>query len=383
MQTITALIIAYNARQTIERALQSAFSQLDKVILVDDCSNDGTAEYAESIASGPLKVIKNTRNMGTGGARQVAINNCETEFAMWLDADDMFLPGRVKHSMGFLKSGADYVFDSAELYDGSRDEYVKGLAVPEFLFNENGLAYQIERNYIPSLGWAAVRTAAAKDIGYDVSLRGAEDYDHFLRALLAGHNIRFSPEVNYRQYAYAGSVSRDISKMNENVSALLLNLEDKQVFSYLKGSGLAPYETQWIWCNYLIRQQRYEETFQASNDFSSMIQGNELEVLKSAPLPYSFGWKATFCRGIALLALGQFNDAEKTFSLLNEINETPEGLNNLGVAMAMQQKNGDEYFVKALAMKDNFLDAAQNLKGIKPSITYTPLRVHASRDKYE
>ena len=383
MQTITALIIAYNARQTIERALQSAFSQIDKVVLVDDGSTDGTAEYAESIASGYLKVIKNTRNLGTAGARHVAIHNCETEFAIWLDADDMFLPGRVKHCMGYLKSGADYVFDSAELYDGTRDEYVKELAVPEFLFNESGLAYQIERNYIPSLGCAAVRTAAAKNIGYDVRLSGAEDYDHFLRALLSGKEMQFSSEVNYRQYAYEGSVSRDISKMNESVSDLLLNLDDQQVFSYLQGSGLPPYETQWIWCNYLIRQQRYEETLQASNDFSSMILGNELEALKSAPLPYTFGWKATFCRAIALLALGQLKDAEKAFSFLNEITETPEGLNNLGVARAMQKKNGNEYFAKALAMKNNFLDAAQNLKGAKSSITYTPLRVHASRDKYE
>ena len=299
MQTVTALIIAYNARQTIERALQSAFSQLDKVILVDDCSNDGMVEYAESVATGSLKVIRNSKNLGTGGARNVAINNCDTEFAIWLDADDMILPSRVKHSVEILRSGADYVFDSAELYDGQRNEYVKELAVPEFLFNESGLAYQFERNYIPSLGCAAVRTAAAKDIGYDESLRGAEDYDHFLRALLAGLNVRFSSEVNYRQYEYADSVSRDISKMNESVSTLLLSLEDQQVSSYLKGSGLPPYETQWIWCNYLIRQLRYEEAFQASNDFSSMIEGNELEVLKPAPLPYTFGWKATFCRGIA------------------------------------------------------------------------------------
>lgn len=383
MQNVTVLIIAYNARATIERALDSAFSQVDNVILVDDFSSDGTAEFAQSVASGSLKVIRNPENLGTGGSRQVAVDNCESEFAIWLDADDMFLPGRVKHSLAILNAGADYVFDSAELYGGISDKFTKLLPVPEFLFEHGGLAYQIERNYVPSLGWGAVRTQVVKTVGYGLSLRGTEDYDHFLRALIAGYDIKFSHEANYRQYAYPNSVSRDVKKMNDYTLASLATLEDGLVRAYLDHSGLHPAEVEWIWCNYLVRQGRYTDLLNATMEFEAMINGYKDECLKSAPLPYSFLWKLTFAKGIALFNLNLLPKAEQAFMKLNEITLTPEGSNNLGVVRAKMGKSKDSCFSVALTLKSNYLDALKNINEEGLFITQTPLRIQASRDDYE
>lgn len=382
MQNVTVLIIAYNARATIERALHSAFSQVDNVILVDDCSGDGTAEFAQSVASGSLKVISNQENLGVGGSRQVAVDNCESEFAIWLDADDMFLPGRVKHSLAILNEGADYVFDSAELYDGISNIFTKELPIPEFLFEHGGLAYQIERNYVPSLGWGAVRTQVAKNVGYDQSLRGTEDYDHFLRALISGYNIKFSHEVNYRQYAYPNSVSRDVKKMNDYILASLVTIEDGLVRAYIDQSGLHPAELEWIWCNYLVRQGRYSDLLSATNEFETMIKGYKDECLKSTPLPYSFFWKLTFAKGIALFNLNRLPEAEKAFIKLNEITLTAEGSNNLGVVRAKIGKSKDSCFSVALTLKNNYLDALKNINEEGLFITQTPLRIQASRDDY-
>ena len=382
MQNVTALIIAYNARETIERALTSAFSQVDTVILVDDCSTDGTAEFAQSIATGSLNLIKNSKNLGTGGSRQVALRNCKSKYAIWLDADDMFLPGRVEHAVILLDAGADYVFDSAELFCGVTGKEIKALPIPEFMFGKSGIYYQIERNYIPSLGWPAVRTDFAQSIGYNNSLRGAEDYDHFLRALLFGAKIEMSAGVYYRQYAYMNSVSRDVQKMNENVFNILKSLGDVQLKECLYSSGLPLAEIKWIWCNYLIRQKRFEELLLESHEIEIDVNSSEIKAAINMPLPYPYQWKALYCKGVALLFLEQYGQAEATFRKLNKIHVTAEGLNNLGVALARQDKQAQKYYKQAIALKENYVDAIENASFNGHNITSSPLRIQLSRDEY-
>jgi glycosyltransferase involved in cell wall biosynthesis len=56
---------AYNARLTLERTVKDlSFDELAGVLLVDDCSSDGTADLARSLN---LEVIEHTGNKGYGG----------------------------------------------------------------------------------------------------------------------------------------------------------------------------------------------------------------------------------------------------------------------------------------------------------------------------
>ena len=55
---------AYNAEQTLRRTVAEVPALVDEVILVDDCSRDGTAELARTLG---LNTIVHDRNRGYGG----------------------------------------------------------------------------------------------------------------------------------------------------------------------------------------------------------------------------------------------------------------------------------------------------------------------------
>jgi len=62
---VIAVLPAYNAARTLENTLRDIPpGAVDEVILVDDCSTDGTAELARRLG---LTVIEHARNTGYGG----------------------------------------------------------------------------------------------------------------------------------------------------------------------------------------------------------------------------------------------------------------------------------------------------------------------------
>ena len=94
-----------------------------KVLLVDDFSEDNTIVKAEKLKLKQLTIVQPKVNIeaGIGNARQTALENTSTEVGIWLDADDEFLPGRIEHMHQILTSQkVDLVFDGAELYCGEK-----------------------------------------------------------------------------------------------------------------------------------------------------------------------------------------------------------------------------------------------------------------------
>ena len=62
---IVVVMPAYNAEQTLEKTVRDIpKGSVDEIILVDDCSKDGTAALAERLG---LTVIRHEKNLGYGG----------------------------------------------------------------------------------------------------------------------------------------------------------------------------------------------------------------------------------------------------------------------------------------------------------------------------
>ncbi len=91
---IDIIIPAYNAHDTIENAINSIMIQTIKksihVYIIDDCSdknyNKEVKKYKKSLN---ITELKTPQNMGPGGARQFGIDNSQSEYLMFLDADDL------------------------------------------------------------------------------------------------------------------------------------------------------------------------------------------------------------------------------------------------------------------------------------------------------
>jgi glycosyltransferase involved in cell wall biosynthesis len=83
---VTAIIPAFNEEERIANVLEAvkASSLVNRIIVVDDGSEDRTAEVAEKM---DVMVIKNDKNMGKGGALCKGLRNCTSEVILFLDAD--------------------------------------------------------------------------------------------------------------------------------------------------------------------------------------------------------------------------------------------------------------------------------------------------------
>lgn len=85
---VTAIVPAYNEAPTIVQTVRSLQAQThppDHLIVVDDCSTDGTGELARACGA---TVVRTPRNTGhKGGALNFAVHLVSTEYTLVVDAD--------------------------------------------------------------------------------------------------------------------------------------------------------------------------------------------------------------------------------------------------------------------------------------------------------
>lgn len=106
---LSVIIPAYNAERWIERCLKSALrcsSRSLEVICVDDGSTDGTWAAMSAIAENDARVkLVRQSNQGRCVARNAGLAVASGEWVVFLDADDMLIPGSVDAVLG--ASGSD------------------------------------------------------------------------------------------------------------------------------------------------------------------------------------------------------------------------------------------------------------------------------------
>ena len=93
----SVIIPAYNAATTLARAVDSVRAQswpAHEIIVVDDGSRDDTAHVAENYGES-LKVIRQV-NSGVSAARNAGVRVASGDWVAFLDADDWYLPDRLK-----------------------------------------------------------------------------------------------------------------------------------------------------------------------------------------------------------------------------------------------------------------------------------------------
>ena len=100
---VSVLIPAFNAEETIERAIFSIFGgsvQPREVIIYDDASSDATLKIARKLEkeNEVLKVLSTNKNMGAGFARAELLVKASGKLIAFLDADDIWFPKKVAAS---------------------------------------------------------------------------------------------------------------------------------------------------------------------------------------------------------------------------------------------------------------------------------------------
>ena len=107
--SISVIIPCFNCEKTLRRAVDSVLSQTllpDELILVDDCSADGTAkiiaEYAQSTRV-RVVAIAHQINQGAAVARNTGMDAATGDYVAFLDSDDTWDPRKLRIQYDFMQ----------------------------------------------------------------------------------------------------------------------------------------------------------------------------------------------------------------------------------------------------------------------------------------
>ncbi len=106
MQTLSVIIPAYNAQDTLREALDSLLVQRGaelQIIVVNDGSTDGTAQVLVEFSQLHSLEIINQENRGLGAARNAGAQSATGDWIAFLDADDRWTPNKVAVLSKFLQ----------------------------------------------------------------------------------------------------------------------------------------------------------------------------------------------------------------------------------------------------------------------------------------
>lgn len=101
--SVSVIIPVYNAEPFVEEAVRSALQQPEvlEVVLVDDAGPDGSLAVCERMAASYPRVRlyrhPDHGNHGAAASRNLGLTKACGIYVAFLDADDVFLPGRFAH----------------------------------------------------------------------------------------------------------------------------------------------------------------------------------------------------------------------------------------------------------------------------------------------
>lgn len=212
---VTVVITAYNKAATLEETVRSVTAQETnepiQIIIVDDCSSDGTDEVLGRIVDGHIiRYIRQKVRTGVAGARNAGIAAARYDLIVTLDGDDAIGPTfvaecaralRYDNSLGIAYTGLGMMTPN-----GVRRSEWPGPFDPAGQFNG--------RNQVPTCAmfrkemWRAVggyrpRYTRYADLGY-----GSEDAAFWLHGVALGWGARQVTPAPLFLYRAGGGTSR-------------------------------------------------------------------------------------------------------------------------------------------------------------------------------
>ncbi len=100
---VSVIIPFYNGISDLLKSLDSVLSQSHKrleILLVNDGSEEDLGQLKEEVGKDPqCKIINLEKNCGPSKARNIGIEEAKGEYIAFLDADDLFLPGKIEEQL--------------------------------------------------------------------------------------------------------------------------------------------------------------------------------------------------------------------------------------------------------------------------------------------
>jgi glycosyltransferase involved in cell wall biosynthesis len=185
---VLIITAAFNAEPFIARAINSVIAQTHadwRMVVVDDGSNDGTADAALRFPDTRIQVIRQA-NAGVSAARNRGLDAADADFVLFLDADDWLAPDAISRLLTALSRapGAVAAAGPVRFFNEAR-----GRARRRHLSPPAGdlLPRILRRNLFANGGHVLIRAEALRAAGrFRPDLSFGEDWEFWVRLAAQG-----------------------------------------------------------------------------------------------------------------------------------------------------------------------------------------------------
>lgn len=195
--------------EAVESVWQQPFGDFEMIIVDDGSADPGELDRIVSAYGERFRVLHQS-NQGPSAARNRGLRDARGELVVFLDSDDILLPGYLTSQIRFLQEHpqTDVVYCDAEIFG---DGVPVGIRFMDRCPSNGEITFAslvAQRCTVLTTVTARRRALEAVD-GFDPDLRSSEDFDLWLRLLKGGFRIGYHREVLARHRVRAGSLASD------------------------------------------------------------------------------------------------------------------------------------------------------------------------------
>ncbi len=293
---VSVIIPCYNAGRWIAAAIESCIRQTCKdfeIILVDDGSTDSSYQIIEAYGKQYPDIIRITRqeNRGVAHARNKGMELSQSDFLLFLDADDYLSESCLQVLIQAFREGVDAVYGDVSMIDQATGRETFRNQAP---ISKDGVISLMHR--APITSGVMFRREAIINLPWDASLECAEEFAYFVEAVIQGVNFFHIPSLIAHIRIY-DSPDRRTTATNPRLCIVLANLflrferllEEKN--SYLPDRKIF---MSLAFLNYALLLKRYHPEEKESADI--LYKKANQSLARKSPLfrPFSFQGVAAF-----------------------------------------------------------------------------------------
>lgn len=228
---ISIVLPTYNRERFLPQAIDAILAQTEQnweLIVVNDCSTDGTQKIVEEYAEKDdrIRLINNAVNKKLPASLNEGFRCARGKYYTWTSDDNFYHPHAIEMLARYLDThpDTDLVSMNALLIDENGQF---PLEVQDFshVFEYKRNAAYLARYCNVHAAFMYTRAIAEKVGQYDESTFCAEDYDFWLRLALIGR-IDYTDDVIYSYSLHAGSLTE---MQKERVASKTIILKEKYI----------------------------------------------------------------------------------------------------------------------------------------------------------
>ena len=225
-------ITTYNRLEKLKRCLRSVFNQtypINKIIVVDDCSTDGTDVYLSGlIEREQILYVRHDCNMGNANARNSALEISDCDLVAFLDDDDYWIDENklYKQVNAISNFHNTLCFTSVRILENDGDRDLKINVSPDDVKRK----ILVGNSIIYNSSVLVSRNLLIKTKGFDPNVKKGVDSDFFRNIIL---NFKCNIEMLKDVTTVVDETGFDRMTPLANLNALEREL-DSNLYCFLK-----------------------------------------------------------------------------------------------------------------------------------------------------